>query len=130
MNLKPESNFSAVLRYLIEEKGVSQKILSDKTGVAEATISRYINGLREPSCVEILYTMANYFDVSVDYLLGLTPVSEKQELSPEEKILINCYRKSSKDDTDVVWASLRKYETPNERLYLQSLNSVSEEKIG
>ena len=130
MTQKTESNFAAILRTLIDDKGVSQKWLSERTGVAEATISRYVNGSQKPQCVDILYAMANAFGVSVDYLLGLTPVSEKQELSPEEKILLNCYRKAPKDDTDVVWASLRKYESPTEKLYLQSLTVKAEEKIG
>ena len=130
MTQKTESNFATILRHLIDEKGVSQKWLSERTAVSEATICRYVNGSQQPQCVDILYGIANAFNVSVDYLLGLTPVSEKQELSPEEKILINCYRKATKDDRDVVWASLRKYETPTEKLYLQSLRVKPEEKIG
>lgn len=52
-----------------EVKGLSQKELATKIGVKQNTISQYENNIKRPS-YEILILIADFFDVSVDYLLG------------------------------------------------------------
>lgn len=52
-------------------KGITQKSLSEILGVDRTSISKYENGKQLPE-VPVLEKMANYFDVSTDYLLGKT----------------------------------------------------------
>lgn len=52
-------------------KGITQKNLSEILGVDRTSISKYENGKQLPE-VPVLEKMANYFDVSTDYLLGKT----------------------------------------------------------
>ncbi|HOV69028.1 MAG TPA: XRE family transcriptional regulator [Clostridia bacterium] len=59
------------LRELRKNMGISMKKLGEIIGVAESTISLYETGKREPDN-ETLIRLANYFDVTVDYLLGRT----------------------------------------------------------
>lgn len=59
------------LNKLREEKGLTQKELSSRLGMARTTYSGYENGSREPDN-HTLEKIADFFDVSIDYLLGRT----------------------------------------------------------
>ena len=59
------------LRELREEKGITQEKVATHLGVARTTYSNYEQGLREPP-INTLVKMSDLFDVTVDYLLGLT----------------------------------------------------------
>lgn len=48
---------------------VTQKALADAIDVSEITIQRYEYGMRKPT-IEILIALADYFNVSIDYLVG------------------------------------------------------------
>lgn len=52
-------------------KGITQKDLAEILGVDRTSISKYENGKQLPE-VPVLEKIANYFDVSTDYLLGKT----------------------------------------------------------
>ena len=52
-------------------KNISQQALADSAHVGKSTISMIENGQRAAS-VEVLVMFSKLFDVSVDYLLGLT----------------------------------------------------------
>lgn len=57
------------IRYLMDIEKISQYMLSKKLGVHQSTICNWLNGKKEPS-IESLWKLADYFDVSVDYLIG------------------------------------------------------------
>ncbi len=59
------------LRELRKSKGVSQLKLALDLNTNQNTISRYETGEREPGINELIM-IANYFNVSVDYLLERT----------------------------------------------------------
>ena len=65
------NNFSFRLRELRLSRGLSQKQLAMEINSAERTIQSYELNARTPS-IEICITLANYFDVSLDYLVGLS----------------------------------------------------------
>jgi len=48
---------------------MSQAELAEKLGISQQTISKYENGTRQPD-FNILKFIADFFDVSTDYLLG------------------------------------------------------------
>ena len=52
------------------EKGIGQIELSKELNVSKWIISLWENGLREPK-LSNLVAMAQFFDVSIDYLVGL-----------------------------------------------------------
>lgn len=66
-------NFAKRLKSLREEKNIKQVELAKSLKMTSATLSQYEKGIREPNN-ETLIKLAEYFDVSVDYLLGLTIV--------------------------------------------------------
>lgn len=59
------------LKELRNKKKISQVKLSIDLNLNQNTISRYENGLREAD-YKTLILFADYFDVSLDYLLGRT----------------------------------------------------------
>ncbi|MFR6064951.1 MAG: helix-turn-helix domain-containing protein [Eubacterium sp.] len=59
------------LKQLRKEKGISQVKLAMDLSVNQNTISRYENGEREAD-YNMLIKIADYFNVSVDYLLERT----------------------------------------------------------
>ena len=64
-------NFATRLKELRKSKKITQLTLALKLKTNQNTISRYESGEREPGINEII-AIADYFDVSVDYLLGVT----------------------------------------------------------
>ncbi len=64
-------NFSERLKELREEKNVSQMELSKATGLSQSAIARWELNKTEPTA-SALITLSEYFNESVDYLLGLT----------------------------------------------------------
>lgn len=61
--------FGDILRSLRKEKGLTQAELAKAFSLGESTVSFYESNKRTPD-YEILKKFADYFDVSVDYLLG------------------------------------------------------------
>ena len=66
------------LRELRKARGISQLKLALDLNTNQNTISRYETGEREPGIVELI-ALADYFDVSVDYLLGRTDNPKQYE---------------------------------------------------
>lgn len=54
---------------LRKDNNLTQKYLSEKLGISRAALAHYEKNRREPD-YEILDRLANFFDVSVDYILG------------------------------------------------------------
>ena len=65
-----------ILTELRKDKGLTQKQLAEEFRVASSTISAYELGIRPPP-VDTLIQYAKKFDVTVDYILGLTRIQDK-----------------------------------------------------
>ena len=63
--------FAKRLKELRIEKNLSHLQLARELNVSNAAISRWENQLRVPNIIE-LKKIAEFFNVSADYLLGLT----------------------------------------------------------
>lgn len=61
--------FRERLHYLRVRKGVSCKVVSELCGLASDAVRRYERGESEPT-LHSLIALAEYFEVSVDYLVG------------------------------------------------------------
>ncbi len=56
---------------LKEQKSILQKDIAEQVGVSLRSYQRYEYGDRQPTA-DILIALADYFDVSIDYLVGRT----------------------------------------------------------
>lgn len=63
------------LRKLRKEKGLSQIAVQMQTGIEQALISKYENGERVPP-TETLMQLADFYGVSMDYIMGRTDRKE------------------------------------------------------
>lgn len=58
------------LKELRENQGISQQKLAKEIGISQSNICEYEKGTVEAT-ESIIIKLANYFDVSTDYLLGI-----------------------------------------------------------
>lgn len=54
---------------MLKTEGLTQSKLASVIGVNQSTVCNWLNGKKEPS-IESLWKLADFFDVSVDYLIG------------------------------------------------------------
>ncbi|WP_296561971.1 helix-turn-helix transcriptional regulator [uncultured Acetobacterium sp.] len=71
MCINVTKEFAVKLQSLIIESGKSIKQLAVEIGVPSGSLSKYQNNAAEPG-INSLYKIADYFNVSADYLLGIT----------------------------------------------------------
>ena len=79
-----------LLKELRQEKGDTQSDVASALNISQKAYSYYERGEREPS-IDMLIQISNYFNVTVDYLLGREK-SKYYELSEDEYNLIKKYR--------------------------------------
>ncbi len=88
------------LKQLREDAGISQKQLGDAIGVSQQSVNKYENHKIEPE-IETMIRIADYFETSVDYLIGHSTICRRIEetqpfdLNEEEGRIIEQYRKLS-----------------------------------
>ena len=101
------NKIGTIIRELRREMDCTQNELADVLGVTQDSISLWENDKRIPD-TQYIVAMANFFDVTTDYLLGLSNDFEgvrfghegkiREWLSPEEEKLLVYYRKSSVEE--------------------------------
>lgn len=70
--------FEDRLKDILKARHISQEKLADALGIARQTVSSYITGRTKPDA-PALFNMAEYLQVSCDYLLGLSDVPAIKE---------------------------------------------------
>ena len=83
------------LRELREARHMSQQKLAIELNITQAAVSKYELGLSEPD-VAMLKNIANYFQVSVDYIIGMSdsPAQITTADMPAEEIkVVRDYRR-------------------------------------
>ena len=85
------------LKYLRNKKKISQNKLAGIIGVSQQSINKYENHNVEPD-IATLIRLADYFETSVDFLIGRTTINhlieivEPYDLNSDEKNIIDSYR--------------------------------------
>lgn len=102
------------LRKLRTSRGISQQQLADVIGTTQQSINKYENHSVEPD-IRALIKLADYFDTSVDYLIGhALPLAnqspmEELDLCKDEFLLVRDFRKLSKDEKESIHLILKNY---------------------
>ncbi len=68
--------FKDRIKQLREDSGMLQKELAAKIGVSRYAITGYESGKREPDLEKII-ALAKVFDVSIDYLVGVSDIKKR-----------------------------------------------------
>ena len=108
-------NLSDRLQQLVDEKAITKYRLAKDIGVRPAVVGRWLSGENMPS-LEKAADIADYFDVSVDYMLGrsdnpkvdngheiITTTDEKTNLidaSPEEMAAIRAFLRAYREEKE------------------------------
>ena len=80
--------FSKNLRKLREDKHISQKSAAASLGISQALLSHYEKGIRECG-LDFLIRAARFYEVTADFLLGITDKPERPEKSKINKVKSN-----------------------------------------
>lgn len=111
-------SFGKRIKRLREDKGVRQEDIGKMFNVSKSAVSQWENDIRTPD-MDIIIKLADYFDVSTDYLLGRTDdpspkqddrqhINDDEALEyldelhkrPEMKTLFQVGRKATKEDIE------------------------------
>lgn len=73
-------NLSSVLTYLMSKKEIKSAELARKTGVGQPVVYRLMTGATENPQILTLKPIADFFDVTFEQLLGITPLNNQKRL--------------------------------------------------
>ena len=101
------------IKQLRENRGLIQEILAAELGITQQMLSKYE---RDVLCikVDVLMKIAEYFNVTTDYLLGISEV--KRDLQGQMKMnktldtyydLIEIYKDLDEYDQKMVWSIMQ-----------------------
>lgn len=100
--------FSNKLRNLIEERNLTQKKVANDLNIAPSTMGGYVQGSSEPD-FETLKRIAEYFNVSADYLLSMKCINCS---SSSEDELIRFFRSLTNEQQRILLSRAKySYET-------------------
>lgn len=111
--------FSENLKNLRKSTECTQRKLASQLGLSANTVCEWEKGRSEPSIASII-KMADFFDVSVDYLLGLeddfgarvvAPMHDNASLTEKEKALLKAFRNLLPETQDFVLRTVQLSET-------------------
>ncbi len=104
--------FSTRLENLLEERNISQKQLSTELHIAPSTLNGYLRREREPDFTTLI-KLATFFEVSTDYLLGITnvrcPATPTDYYNDEEGDLVGIYRSLKSQEQDYLLKQAHMY---------------------
>ena len=104
--------FRKRLRQLIDSRSATVQELCYELNITPATMSRYLSGARTPDPVYLI-RLSKYFDVSIDWLLGIN--GDKFDVLPDEvQEIANLYQVATPSDRKVIKTLLEKYKTSEE----------------
>ncbi len=102
------------LKKLRNKKGISQQKLADAIETSQQSINKYENHKIEPD-IQTLIRIADYFETSVDYLIGHSNIDHIMEelsefdLNSDEISHMNNYRKLSKKQKEIIKLIVENY---------------------
>ena len=113
------------IKQLRENRGLIQEILASELGITQQMLSKYE---RDVLCikVDVLKRIAEYFNVTTDYLLGVSEV--KRDLQGQMKVnktldtyydLIEIYKGLDEYDQEMVWSIMQTVKKTCEKRKIQ-----------
>ena len=109
------------IKQLRENRGLIQEILASELGITQQMLSKYE---RDVLCikVDVLKRIAEYFNVTTDYFLGVSEV--KRDLQGQMKVnktldtyydLIEIYKGLDEYDQEMVWSIMQTVKKAGEK---------------
>ena len=113
--------FNRILTMLRKERGITQKQAAQDLGISQAQLSHYEKGIRECSLAFVVQ-VADYYNVSCDYLLGRSAERSGQTIQVEDlpepnapttgsvyrgSVLPTMYKKLIENSLDILYDKLQ-----------------------
>ncbi|MEF2878664.1 MAG: helix-turn-helix transcriptional regulator [Blautia sp.] len=95
------------LKKLRQQKGLSQQKLANYLDISQQSVYKYENDISEPD-ISTLKKIADFFEISIDYLVGNTEIEQKydnyveESLNSEELDYIRSFRQLSSSKKKVI----------------------------
>lgn len=95
------SIFNKTLKEIMQEKNISQKQLSEYTGIPASSIASWFGKQSSSPSIDAVTKIADFFGCTIDYLVGresedgVIIVSENNDYTQNEKDLIEVFRQLS-----------------------------------
>ena len=114
--------FNRILTLLRKERGITQKQAAQDLGISQAQLSHYEKGIRECG-LDFVVQVADYYNVSCDYLLGRSAERSGQTIRIEDlpdgagntsgsvyhgSVLPTMYKKLIENSLDILYDKLEK----------------------
>lgn len=109
------------IKQLREKRGLIQEILAAELGITQQLLSKYERDITLIK-VDILKKIAIYFNVTTDYLLGISDV--KRDLQGQMKMnetldqyydLVEVYKELDEYDQETIWSIIQIVKKINEK---------------
>ncbi len=113
------NDFPRIITLLRRERGLSQKQVALELGISQALLSHYEKGIRECG-LDFVIHIADYYNVSCDYLLGRTPDRAGATIKIDD--IPETQASSSHDDENKANTLV----SLNKKLLLNSINIIYE----
>lgn len=121
----PNHDFPRILTLLRKERGYSQKKAAEDLHVSQALLSHYEKGIRKCG-LEFVLRVADYYDVSCDYLLGRTPQRTGAVLSlPQQE----GDEESRSEETSGIWEYDRRILENSIHIVFSILEKINSESL-
>ena len=113
--------FNRIITLQRKERGITQKQAAQDLGISQAQLSHYEKGIRECGLAFVVQ-VADYYDVSCDYLLGRSAERSGQTITVEElpegnsatggsvyrgSVLPTMYKKLIENSLDILYDKLQ-----------------------
>lgn len=113
-----KNSLGTVLQSQMEKRGIRTSDLANSTGLPPATVSRIVIGATDNPTIKTLVTIADFFGVSMDFLLGRT-----QKTQDQTGIEVQVVDKFYKTVPIIPWAYIKKW-VYNKEAFLSAGQSI------
>lgn len=117
-------NYNERIRQIRIKNKLTAKEFSKIFGISESTVSLYESGKRKPG-IELIIKISKYFDVSTDFILGVTdlPKSLSQEFELDYKKYLE-YVIFELDNNNIIYFGKEEINEHTRRILINSLLNI------
>ena len=122
------------IKQLRQKRGVIQEILAAELGITQQMLSKYERDVTLIK-VDVLKKIAKYFNVTTDYLLGVSDVKRDlqrqmimNETLDEYYDLVEVYKELGPYDQEMIWSIIQVVKRTSDRRKTNNSTEVKEQK--
>lgn len=120
------------IKELRKKKGITQKKLASYLGISDRAVGYYESGQRTPP-PDILQKIADFFNVSTDYLLGRTniynPADEITEAVFDDPELLEFWRElKEREDLKLLFKQTKKLSPKDIKQIIRIIKAIEDEE--